>query len=543
MNIRRNIIIILFISMIILIFLNKFKASSNLDDFYNKELFNETNTYNFISYENSNNFFNLNEKNNNVVDKKDALLTFFIHGLEGNSSHWSFKNKFDEKKQLKSYLKHDSDSLINRIYKKFNSNVYLVKVEDYEKDEILYKKLLIYDYTKQIENFNNKYNEADIFLNNNLVSNIKDISKHSIFIFEATLTASKGTNDEVYKEFNYASSKIIKDIKKLNNNILPKINLIGHSRGGLTALQYALDHPDLVQSIYTLGTPFFGTTTGNLEKKLNFLNFSDVPGFYDIINKEIYKSYYNRWNKNYERLYKNINVMALGGYSTLENLRLLLKQEKILEKFRIKISKNNKKENEDINRENQDIVSIYSNLTFEKFIVDKIINYFYRLTFFKEGNIIEKGLTPTISIINEQTKLNLDFLDSILKIFTKELNFTISYPFFAWENDGFVDLSSQLGIGKLNVYKGFKRIKKVFNLKNFDINKTSNNQAPIVHNLEARDYELGTYIVNDIKGGKENIEYEIYEIDNNSIGINSYIGDSKSYYLKIPKKNKWKNSC
>ena len=60
-------------------------------------------------------------------------------------------------------------------------------------------------------------------------------------------------------------SKIVYDVKFLNGGELPKINLIGHSRGGLTNLQYALDHPDLVAGLYSMGTPYFGTDTGSTD--------------------------------------------------------------------------------------------------------------------------------------------------------------------------------------------------------------------------------------------------------------------------------------
>jgi len=40
--------------------------------------------------------------------------------------------------------------------------------------------------------------------------------------------------------------------------VFPKINLIAHSRGGLTSLDYAMDFYRLIYSINTIGTPFFG---------------------------------------------------------------------------------------------------------------------------------------------------------------------------------------------------------------------------------------------------------------------------------------------
>ena len=105
-------------------------------------------------------------------------------------------------------------------------------------------------------------------------------------------------NYKVYEEFNYMLSKILYDVKELNTGILPKINLIGHSRGGLINLMYALDHPKLVKSIFSLGTPFFGSDTASTNIGGAVAGFSD--GLDDIIDRDIYLDYYNRWKNNYD---------------------------------------------------------------------------------------------------------------------------------------------------------------------------------------------------------------------------------------------------
>lgn len=61
------------------------KKKFNLE---NTELYNETNTYDFNSYKQTNNFYNLTKKNKNIVTKNDVLLTFFIHGLGGNAGQF-----------------------------------------------------------------------------------------------------------------------------------------------------------------------------------------------------------------------------------------------------------------------------------------------------------------------------------------------------------------------------------------------------------------------------------------------------------------------
>ncbi|MCX4363971.1 MAG: alpha/beta hydrolase, partial [Clostridia bacterium] len=124
--------------------------------------------------------------------------------------------------------------------------------------------------------------------------------------------------DNIYYQFNYMMSKVAYDLKGLNGGILPKFNLVGHSRGGTTNLQYALDHPDMVDSLVSLGTPYFGSTTANLFGEVFMGEPSD--GLDDILNTDLNIEYYERWNDNYETLYKDINAWAFGSYHTLSSL-------------------------------------------------------------------------------------------------------------------------------------------------------------------------------------------------------------------------------
>ena len=112
-------------------------------------------------------------------------------------------------------------------------------------------------------------------------------------------------------------STVLKELKEQDiTNRIPKINLIGHSRGGITNLQYALDHPDIVDSLISIGTPYFGSNSASIDFNLLFGMIAGGSGEADVTNAEKYNEYYNRWNNNYETLYKNINAHALGGYSS-----------------------------------------------------------------------------------------------------------------------------------------------------------------------------------------------------------------------------------
>ena len=180
-------------------------------------------------------------------------MTVFTHGVTGYAFHWSndgINNKF-------SYSKY---SLITRMANMIDSNIYYVVFDDKTKD------CVIYDITKDLyQNLREGNHSQNQYSTDNKINNIVDISKHSIVVFESSDVSRDGINDAVYTEFNYTISKLVLDIKKINNGKLPKINLIGHSRGGITNMQYALDHPDLVASMYALGTPFAGSTTASID--------------------------------------------------------------------------------------------------------------------------------------------------------------------------------------------------------------------------------------------------------------------------------------
>ena len=65
------------------------------------------------------------------------------------------------------------------------------------------------------------------------------------------------TNAQVYEELHYIIDKITYDYYAWCGS-LPKINLIGHSRGGLWNMDYVIEHPKNVDSLVSVGTPIMG---------------------------------------------------------------------------------------------------------------------------------------------------------------------------------------------------------------------------------------------------------------------------------------------
>lgn len=506
--------LILSIISIMLIMLNNSHAIYASEDstisFNDETLYNLTNTYAYNStHKEYESHYYMTDKNNLKVSEGKPLLTVFTHGLGGDASHWSNSGR---------KFSYSNDSLITRLAKLINSNIYWVKYDETNN-------LKIYDITEQVYNGITGIS-SEIYVGN-LIEKITDISKHSIIVFEANKTISNGKNEGVYTQFNYAISKIVYDISKLNNGTLPKMNLIGHSRGGITNMQYALDHPDLVHSIYSLGTPYTGSTTASIDLHILKGAFASKESEKEITDKVVYEKYMSRWNDNYESLYSNINVLAIGSYSSLSALRAGLTNEKSLEYIENEIG---------IDKET------FRALTHG---VITIVEAGMLSLYVSPVGVTKAGIIKIISGALSELETNIDLsytaIDDLAQIITNEINLDYHPPFVSWYNDCLVDLGSQLGYEGLvpldgKRYKGFNTVVKAFTNLNANFDALSVDYSPaVVHNLEARDKELGTYIISEISVGLEiNSEYEYFVKSDNTVSINAYIGNSISGTLNIP---------
>lgn len=312
-----------------------------------------------------------------------------------------------------------------------------------------------------------------------------DISKHIILVFESTYNGRNGTNDQVYEEFDYVMDKIVYEIKVQNNGKLPLINLIGHSRGGLTNLQYALDHPDLVYSVYSAGTPYLGSTLGDVEalRKLIFEDYNS-EGILDILSEGTYNGYKNRWNKYYDTLYSHIDYNVIGSKTSLAYLLELLTTDYFLHRKLDAILDDLFGDTEDISDEEQKTTR----------------NYYRMYKFFSK--------------IADFTNEHLDVIEEMVSVVNVYIN-----------DDIFINYSSQIGEG----YQGFKVYERRFTVNNANIMKLAQKDVAIPHNLEPRDTKIINYILKTISTNtRMNGNYEYYYIDNSSVGIRKYYGNDQS---------------
>ena len=452
-----------------------------------------TNTYNYLNNYNTNEpHYDLSGLNRNKVGSETSL-TVLTPGLGGSASHFAdFKSDKDD-----FYNVTNKNNIVNYLCQKLDNNV-----------EILCKNIR----TGMVDNV------TPYFVDNYVESE----KNHTILLYETE--KSYASNDESYKEFDEVISRVVYDIKKRNSGLLPKINLIGHSRGGLINLLYALDHPRMVNQIFSIGTPYIGSSIAKIDVELNDCNIGskgqDKNGEIDIVNEELYTSYKNRWNKNIE-LYKNIDVYAIAGETTYELLSDIIKRDETIDYV-----------SEETN-ENIKLCKIVSSMIAG--MLDAF-SYLSILTEFNKDNW-NTYVFRIQSLLEEYNSQYAQIVPSFLNTFINESEYKNIKKRLVWKNDGLVDTASQLGKG----YSSFNEYVKTFSPYNADLkNKASNIDPAVVHNLECRDKSFINYICKRIVMNsldenalyKEDNLYLTYDIDSNSVGISAYLGDEDN--INVP---------
>lgn len=470
----------------------------------------ETNTYNLDG-----------TKNNNSVSTGIPQLTILTHGYGSDASNWSNPYEFFSSSRKhdpnadNEIFSYDPDSLIEQL-RVFSggADVYLAR---YEKNDNT--KFFLYECTPKAEAFANlKTKDIDDITDADLesityvpdgspsIKELTDISNHIIVVFEA-VKPWEG-NDYIYDQLNLVLDKLIYNIKVLSNGILPRINLIGHSRGGITNMQYVLDHPDLVASVFSMGAPYEGSKLGQSEWILNKLSMSADPnnknwtqGVEDILNEDLYNSYRDEWNNNYEK-YQHINFHPIAGYSSLNFVNKIINKDEFYVADWLKA-----------------VATTVNILNFEKAAIFLIKAGSLENDIF---NISDEGFWEVVDILD----------DIIVKddwdIFTNE---------WTVYDDLFINVESQLAYGYEgdNIHREWRK----FNIFEGNFDKVAQCNTPIVHNLETRDVKIIKYILANIETGS-NLEYMTSDRENNTVSIEGYYGvlPTENYVIPATIKNK-----
>ena len=448
------------------------------------------------------------------VNSGAPQITVLTHGFGGAASHWS---------NINYSFGYDEESLISRLNKELSneSNIYWAKMNTS-------RSFHLFD-LKDPANIGSD----NIYKEINTITEITDASKHIIVVFEGTKADPNNSNNNnenntdgynyaLYEEFNYMLSKIVYDVKKLNGGLLPKINLIGHSRGGLTNLQYALEHPDLVASLFSLGTPYFGSDTASTELAGQFASGNALL---DIISEDVYMSYYNRWKNGKDDLYKHIDAHALGGYSDTDFVfdALINSDIEKIKNFR------------DWLKGVKWVVKICPN------IIKSFSNEAEKIDFFNSvicDNTYNGSDASWVSIFAD-----IEYWD-ILQANDLWANVLHNVPIAGcpyFMNDLLVDLPSQLGVDRYlftGDFYNFKIYAKCFKESDYDSShpkKLSVAEWPaIVHNLEARDSDFIDYILRNIEAGALPSGLRYKKTGNTSVSVYGYAGTPDSTKIVIP---------
>lgn len=440
-----------------------------------------------IYSQNSEGFYNGCEE----ISRYDNVLptiTVFTPGLDSADYFWS-NNQYLESKETFGF---NYDSLIYKLLDRLmgEANMYIINTST----TLQSVESSTYDQINVIENINYqivKY-PTDNYLDSSggyETSRIDNASRHIVLIYNSCISGESNSN--IYQEFEYILDSISYQYKQLTG-LLPKFNLIGHSRGGLTNIMYATDHPHNVDSIYTLATPFSGSALGEIDALLDFMGYLNSEGVVNsegvksIMNDAEMKEIRNAWNDVYTSDV-HINVNVYGAMTSISLLRTLL---------------------EDLQNNSEYVNSYGSSLVNYKHVIETIINIADR-----NPNLLTNTLNFINGVAEITSSLDINLYNEVLEILdvdivggleTDEVGALISLVNvingeFVIMDDLFVDLDSQLGMGFDDgiSYNGFKKYVKIFRSEDYTNNRSEPSEPGIPHNLET----MNAYLTNDIMRG------------------------------------------
>lgn len=256
----------------------------------------------------------------------NPTITVLTHGLGSHSYYWS--NRYDyvpAEPGEENHIVYNEYSLINKMYLKFNGqmSLYVVNgdITEIESEADIYDFDLV------------KYSHDD-YLNDRegkTVSMLDDVSKHIVMVFNSD--EPYRNNEKVYEEFHYVLDNIALQYKQLTG-VLPRFNLVGHSRGGITNIMYATEHPYNVASIYSMGAPYNGSKLGEIDLLMDSMGYIDAdgvlkPGAASIMDKEGNKAIRDAWNQSVSNyLDANINVVAFGSITSISLVSAMISDVK-----------------------------------------------------------------------------------------------------------------------------------------------------------------------------------------------------------------------
>ena len=414
---------------------------------------------------------------------------------------------------------------------------------------------------------------------------------HKIYNYDGTTFSKLSSNVEnAYTELEKMTNYIIfhymeMDYEAHKNDhgftlTIPRINMIGHSRGGIINMQYAIEHPDIVDSLYSIGTPYngsmiynaFGNNNNNNIFNLLFGSDNNTIALQDCVGSSSYLALKHYWNL-YQSSpgYGHTKLYAIAGTMGLDYFRDFIYHAEQSNNFFINIFKwlyvNNMFS---ISHKSvpYDILSTqFPDLLEDDGPIYHVNNYYYS---FDTNDVVytangKKNLNSLVNQTIGNTTLTIDMVRVIAGMLN-QMVYNLEAEEYVMKNDIFFECSSQQAEGYENVI----RFEKVFTKNNYDLNARSfDNQPAVVHNLEACDEDIINCILSNIVLGNNDNGFNIKKIDedtyeyigfsykkavkNKVLTINPYMGEAEyhlskkmfdCYYIQAQKrfKNRYDNA-
>jgi hypothetical protein len=319
-----------------------------------------------------------------------------------------------------------------------------------------------------------------------------DTQTHNIVIFDSTDAAKSDSHEIVYAELDLVIDSLLYDYKVLTETV-PTINLIAHSRGGITNVMYASRHPYNVESLFSMGTPYHGSNLSTVAAVSGLAIGGAVNNnsARDILNPVVMESVKDEWNTAYA-LNENIKAYAIGGAASFDFVAEMI---------------------------DTDYLHEYSEFSFYLELASVVIKFFNEApSIFKVLQGLETTVYDIMSYFNFQilpdglTYNDIQNIVEEIKEVSKNYNFLSNADVtkivetdkqFVFCDDIFIDLHSQLA----PEYDGFNRAVKIYAKDNANMDVVTINAPPAPHNLEARDKDNIRFILSKIRLTDNNFRY------------------------------------
>lgn len=330
------------------------------------------------------------------------------------------------------------------------------------------------------------------------VDMIDDVSKHIVLIYDAS--NPQGGHKEVYNEFHTLLDTISSQYKSLTG-LLPIYNLIGHSRGGITNLMFATEHPYNVDKVMSVGTPYRGSRLGMIDGILEFsemlenANDPKPQGMLDILSESTpqYETplsnpttaveLRNAWNSVYAQGVR-ANVISIGTMMDVSAIPAILEDDTVLGYVDSDL---------DIISILQKVIEVADEVPgLVEFTLDFVDGLASFLQFFGMNDLGDYGIEA-----DGWSDVDISTCRKILEL-VKNVNGNLVIA-----DDLFIDTDSQLGQSFADgvSYTGFSRMVKVLTAEDVVGSKSEPYAPPIGHNIEAMNPDIVSFISNSLVCG------------------------------------------